>query len=233
MQIAIRFALRSPDGTPIDSAVYGTIHALGSRPRRSASRRGQPPPRPFRSAAKGRACNRGSRCEFSRSACRSGQHTTHARLRVPAWHVPQGTAPAVFLPPGPFTAVADGYLRAELKGNYRFSLEGQGTATFVDQRCHDLRRPATLGGDRQRVRPTSLLRKGYNRLRLSYASPPKAMPRCGCFGAATNSSRNCCRPRLCSTTPPIRSCSPPEQRARTRPVRRRAAAQTVTPCRAN
>jgi type 1 glutamine amidotransferase/mono/diheme cytochrome c family protein/glucose/arabinose dehydrogenase len=167
MQIAIRFALRSADGAPFESALYGTIHALGSRPGDVRIAAAAPPLDPLDREQKA-ALRGGLKVEFSQA---KGDHPVRdARtLRVPAWHVPPGTPPAVFLPPGPFTAVAQGYLRAELKGNYRFSLAGEGIATLVvnDSAIFTDQRLSAAGNTSADV----FLPKGYNRLRLSYASP--------------------------------------------------------------
>ena len=111
----------------------------------------------------------GLKVRFSPATGGSATHDART-LRLPAWHVPQGTSPAAFLPAGPFMAVAEGYLRAEMKGNYRFSLAGHGTATLV---IND----ATIFAD-QKLSATGdtsadvLLAKGHNRLQLTYASPP-------------------------------------------------------------
>ncbi len=91
MQIAIRFALRSADGTPIESAVYGTIHALGPRPSdlqiaAASHRRDQLDP------SQVATLQPGLKARFTQEI--AGQQAHDARvLRVPAWHVPRGTAP--------------------------------------------------------------------------------------------------------------------------------------------
>ena len=172
MQIAIRFALRAADGAPLESAVYGTIHALGARPGDLLVTAAAHAVDPFDAQQKA-ALRGGLEVEFSQPKQDRAKEIATAldtrTLCVPAWHVPPGTAPAAFLPPGRFTAVAQGYLRAEMKGNYRFSLAGEGTATLT---VND----SAVFTD-QNLSPTGetsadvFLPKGYSRLRLSYASP--------------------------------------------------------------
>ncbi|HEX4146379.1 MAG TPA: ThuA domain-containing protein [Pirellulales bacterium] len=172
MQIAIRFSVRAADGAAVDSAVYGTIHALGARPgdlRIAAAAR----PVDLFSPEQKAALGSGLKVVFSAASDRqavSDPSLQDARtLRVPAWHVPRGSPAAVFLPPGLFTAVAEGYLRAESKGNYRFSIEGQGTATLTinDVAVFTDRKLSAAGDGPVEV----FLPKGYSRLRLNYASP--------------------------------------------------------------
>ncbi|HEY1784870.1 MAG TPA: c-type cytochrome, partial [Pirellulales bacterium] len=176
MQIAIRYSLRSADGAAVESAVYGTIHALGARPGNlivaAAAHRAEQ----FDAEQKA-ALAQGLKVKFSQpkdastgNRAKLVEAVHDARiLRVPAWFVPRETAPAAFLRPGGFTAVAQGYLRTELKGKYRFSLAGNGVATlvvndstiFTDQHL-------TATGETSSDVP---LPKGYCHLRLSYSSP--------------------------------------------------------------
>ena len=157
-------------------------------------------------------------------------HDTRA-LRVPAWHVRKGSPPAVFLAPGPFTAAAEGYLRAELKGKYRFSSQGRGPPAFRSTIAQSS--PTKTSRPAATHRSMSFCKRATTGCNSTMPAQPTATPRCGCFGAAISLSRNWCRPRLSCTTPPIRICSPHASNAQAATCCRRAAVQTAMSCRAN
>src|SRR5262245_64443518 len=50
--------------------------------------------------------------------------------RLAALFVPAGSPAAAFLPAGPFRAVFEGHLEAELRDDFAFSLEGRGEAVL-------------------------------------------------------------------------------------------------------
>ncbi|HTU27157.1 MAG TPA: ThuA domain-containing protein, partial [Pirellulales bacterium] len=172
MQIAIRFAVRSADGTAIESALYGTINVLGPRPDGLQVAAATRAPGQFEPQDK-ESLRPGLKVAFTQAGdpADGGQAVHDVRvLRVPAWHVAEEEAPAVFLRPGPFKAEAEGYLHAELKGVYRFSLVGTGVASLIvnDKNLFTDRRLTAAVTEPVEV----TLTKGFNRLRISYASPP-------------------------------------------------------------
>ena len=92
--------------------------------------------------------------------------------RLAALHVPAGTPPTPFLSPGPFRATFSGYLKLKLKGEYVFQVKGRGQVTL---RINDQMVLASSGQeDLAKVGPVkATLVKGYNKLHVSYKSPPQ------------------------------------------------------------
>jgi mono/diheme cytochrome c family protein len=104
-------------------------------------------------------------------AQRAETRSTDVRIdRLPALFVPTDAPPTPFLPAGPFRATFSGYLRLPIRGTYEFRFAGSGTATL----SFDGRDVLAAGpGDLAAAAPVAVdLLKGYNTLRLTYASPP-------------------------------------------------------------
>ncbi|MCH8045887.1 MAG: hypothetical protein IID44_19415 [Planctomycetes bacterium] len=92
--------------------------------------------------------------------------------RLAALHVPAGAPPTPFLPPGQFGATFTGYVKLKLKGEYVFQVKGRGQVTL---RINDQVVLASSGqADLTNIAPVkATLVKGYNKLHVSYESPPQ------------------------------------------------------------
>ncbi|WP_197530925.1 DUF6797 domain-containing protein [Bythopirellula polymerisocia] len=89
--------------------------------------------------------------------------------RGAALYVPEGACVTPFLQPGPFQAVAEGYLRVRLPGVYHFSLVGQGSARISLNHKEAL---SAEGVDLSKTSPQAVaLKGGYNHLKLEYDAP--------------------------------------------------------------
>ena len=91
--------------------------------------------------------------------------------RLAAWYVRAGTPPAALLEPGPFQAIAEGYLRTDHKGRYQFSLLGSGEASLTINGQQVLAEQTLHAAAAESVEVA--LHKGYNGLRIAYNSPPQ------------------------------------------------------------
>jgi cytochrome c2 len=90
--------------------------------------------------------------------------------RLAALFVPAGSPPSSFLPAGSFRAMFEGYLEAELRDDFAFSLEGRGTAALSIDGKPVLE---AKGEDLSKAPPATVeLRQGRNRISLDYRSPP-------------------------------------------------------------
>ncbi len=99
-----------------------------------------------------------------------GDATDTRAARLVALHVPSGAPPSPFLAPGPFRATWEGDLAIPSRGDCTFSAAGRGSIRVEVAGKVAL---AGSGDDLSRVegRPTRL-RKGANRLVVTYDSPP-------------------------------------------------------------
>ena len=93
--------------------------------------------------------------------------------RLFAWIVPAGFAPSAFITSPAesrsFRFTASAFLHVDLKGDYRMGLTGHGDATL----SVNGKRVINANGEFGDSAPTSVsLRKGYNEIELTYASPP-------------------------------------------------------------
>ncbi|MBI81939.1 MAG: hypothetical protein CMJ81_01965 [Planctomycetaceae bacterium] len=89
--------------------------------------------------------------------------------RLAALLVPPDQSASPFLAAGPFHATLRGYLKLRLRGDYRFALRGNGTATLL---INDEPVIVAARGELSRAKPVQVtLVKGYNRLEIDYRSP--------------------------------------------------------------
>jgi len=96
------------------------------------------------------------------------QRTTLARMA--ALEVSHQVPPAIGLQPGPFQAIATGYFKAPLRGEYALRLTGTGTARL---RINGASALPTIGDLSQTPSVKVLLHGGYNEFELEYTSPPE------------------------------------------------------------
>jgi len=104
-------------------------------------------------------------------AFQSGNLADVADSRMAALYVPEGAPPTPFLPPGPFKAVFEGFLSVDLGTDCQFSASGLGTLSVTING-----KPAlSAKGDFTRAPEgkTMLLKKGKNKLVMTYESPAK------------------------------------------------------------
>jgi mono/diheme cytochrome c family protein len=157
MQMQILVNLKAADGAEVRHNVHHTIHVLGSRSVRDlsgttvATGKREPVEKP-EATVKGLAqtiVSKGSGEEDTRSS------------RLAALYVADGETPSPFVPKGPFTSTWTGYIDADLNERFRFSVEGNGTATFTVNGT-----PALDGTDIE-------LRQGLNPVEAVYDSPPQ------------------------------------------------------------
>ncbi|HEV3027496.1 MAG TPA: c-type cytochrome, partial [Planctomycetota bacterium] len=89
--------------------------------------------------------------------------------RLAALYVPLGTPPSSFLPPGPFKALWEGYLSVDLGTDCTFSAIGNGTLSVLIAG----KTAFQAKGDFSAVPegPSLRLRKGRNKLQITYESP--------------------------------------------------------------
>lgn len=89
------------------------------------------------------------------------------RVRLPALHVPAGSAPSPFLPAGPFTAHMVGYIKSPLRAETAFRLVTTGSATLRINDKEVLK--ATPDPGQADSEPVNLA-KGYNRIDVHFSS---------------------------------------------------------------
>lgn len=90
-------------------------------------------------------------------------------VRLCALSVPAGTAPSAFVPPGPFTAVFEGFVSVDLGTEATFSAEGVGKLSVTINEKPALDAP---GPDLSKAQGKALLlKKGRNRLVVRYEPP--------------------------------------------------------------
>ncbi len=88
--------------------------------------------------------------------------------RMAALHVAEGQGATPFIPAGKFRAAMAGYVKLRLRGDYDFSLAGQGGAKLF---LNDQLVLEASGDDLSQNKPVHVeLVKGYNKLRLEYES---------------------------------------------------------------
>lgn len=88
------------------------------------------------------------------------------RVRLAAFHVPQGMPPSPFLPAGPIHARLSGYFKIARKGSYTFRLTGTGTMALRIDDKELLKQPGQSA-------PVEL-DENYHKLEIAYASPGAA-----------------------------------------------------------
>jgi len=168
MQMEIGCSLMAKDGTPFRQTIAYTINRLGAASM-DRSRLHQPQSSGLLAAEEQVRLQPGLTCRFEQNG-----HQDVRRLRMGALTVPAGTSPSVFLQPGPFQAVADGYLKVPLAGTYRLWIEGRGHAKLI------LNGKAILSVqdqfDPEQVAEVQL-RRGENRIEFHYQSPRQETPR--------------------------------------------------------
>jgi mono/diheme cytochrome c family protein len=85
-----------------------------------------------------------------------------------ALYVSSGETPSPFIPAGPFTAIWEGNINADLRGEFLFRAEAHGAFKLEINRAAvlDLQDGAVLS-------PAIQLKKGVNRLKATFTSPPQ------------------------------------------------------------
>jgi mono/diheme cytochrome c family protein len=102
---------------------------------------------------------------------RAKERTDIADARMAALFVPEGSPPSPFLPPGPFQAVFEGLVSVDLGTDCTFSAQGTGAVQVTVNG-----KPALVakGPDLSKTEGKSvLLKKGKNKLVMTYQSPEK------------------------------------------------------------
>jgi type 1 glutamine amidotransferase/cytochrome c551/c552 len=170
MQIGLDFTLDAADGVPINSGVYGTIHALHPRLQDPAVLARAVSPRNALAPDIESRLQPGLIFRFRGTDTQpkpGGRDSDVCLRRLAALYVGRGQAPTPWLPAGPFSVAAEGFLKLPLRGSYRFHFTGGGHAELwingqqvVEGTAEDL---STVES------PLLRLRKGYNALRIAYA----------------------------------------------------------------
>jgi mono/diheme cytochrome c family protein len=165
MQLAIAYALRSADGSPVRRTLYYTVNEVGkgrmdptklTRAKRSG---------PLK-ADEEASLRPGLIVRFVQGGRKDARHS-----RLAALFVPRGTCPTPFLDADSFQAVFDGYVRVPLPGEYVFRLRGYGNA-----RLRINGKEILNGGGDLAALPAArvVLRRGLNAIELHYDSPKDA-----------------------------------------------------------
>ncbi|REK19971.1 MAG: hypothetical protein DWQ45_26010 [Planctomycetota bacterium] len=127
------------------------------------------------------------------------QHVSFLTSRVAALAVAGDERLSLGLQPGPFLAIADGYLRIDLSNDYRFSAEGNGRVRLsINEQTVFSAEGADLRSAEAQI---AALHKGYNRIEIEYESPPDGASRLRIlWGPYEAASRSALRPQF-GTTP--------------------------------
>lgn len=163
MQAALEYRIKSADGEGLRNGIYSTIHATGIEafPAERIVRKPRPGLLPDEIVAR---LAPGVRMRFEQPG-----REDRLAARAFAWAAPAGGAAASRLAPGPFTLVADAYLKAPAPDAYVFSFAGTGSVDLVVNGT-----PVAAGVDLASGQETSVeLHKGYNHVEARYASPPE------------------------------------------------------------
>ncbi len=184
MQIGMRATLKARDGEAFDSALYGTIHALGALPndvrtQPTTPAHGTTPVVDIDAAS----LAAGLAVAFEHAGPRKtprgpGANPRAARVaRLAAWTSPADEAPSMTLEAGPFMAEANGFIRLDLRGAYRFSFAGAGSARLW---INDAETLVAAGPDLAAAAASAevVLHKGLNRVRIAYTSPRQGDAAC-------------------------------------------------------
>ncbi|HWL09435.1 MAG TPA: LamG-like jellyroll fold domain-containing protein, partial [Planctomicrobium sp.] len=164
MQMSIQYKLASRDGEPVEQTIVYTIHRLNSESMETSRLNRTAPALPGLLTAEEQAELRpGLTARFEQD----GEHDIR-RMRMAALSVPEGTAPTLFLKPGSFKVVNEGYLKVSLKGTYQFWLEGSGQAELFLNGIRVLSEQGMFDPSR---RVEVSLHRGENRIELRYISP--------------------------------------------------------------
>ncbi|MHB1307744.1 MAG: DUF6797 domain-containing protein [Limisphaerales bacterium] len=163
MQMNIQFNLKTGDGRPLQSFVHHTIHALGAES--GADRLGAESTRtgPVAAAVKLEREAPGAVLTIAPMPGRGPEEVDHRLARLVALTVPAGTAPTPFLGAGPFVATWEGYLRADLTGEYRFAQAGE---TFAELSVNGGEPVVLHGVERAEAAPPIALKAGLNPFRI-------------------------------------------------------------------
>jgi len=92
-------------------------------------------------------------------------------VRLAALYVPEGSSPSPFLAPGPFKAVWEGFISVDLATDCEFSAAGNGSlqVSVADKPALQAKGDDFSGAGGKSIR----LRKGRNKLLVTYESPAK------------------------------------------------------------
>jgi mono/diheme cytochrome c family protein len=102
---------------------------------------------------------------------KAGNASDARETRLVALYVPEGSPPAAFVPPGPFSATWDGYISVDLGTDVTFSAVGNGKVSVLAAG-----KPAFQAEGDFAAAPEAVslrLRKGRNKLLVHYDSPAK------------------------------------------------------------
>jgi len=100
---------------------------------------------------------------------------TTAKAVVPnLWlHVPAGQSPSPFLPGGRFTAIIEGSVKIDLRGDYSFQVTGKGGVRLEVNNAVLLDLKGITGVGPAAITKTIRLNKGANSIKLTYDSPSR------------------------------------------------------------
>lgn len=178
MQMGITYSLRAADGTALNDTIYNTIHRVPET-RMDVDQHSRRPAAGSLDTETVQRLRPGLLAHFEQTA----DGTTRSdvtRLRLAALRVESDSAATPWLTPGPFQSAIAGYLKVPQRTTVRFQLEGTGTARLVVNDVLAADRvwtgPGLENPDSSRVASLGFgsaieLHKGYNRIRLDYASP--------------------------------------------------------------
>ncbi len=179
MQMAIHYVIKTAAQQPLRGIYHHTIKAVSSeriaesrlvrRPRTgrlatALQKRLQPGISwSFESIGKEAVGNENTSCQQLRQRSDARVDRMATLVNLP------GKSPTPFLPPGPFTARGQAYVKVAFQDDYTFHARGQGR---VQVRLNDEAVLEGHGDLSQLARRTVRLHKGYNRLEIVYDSSP-------------------------------------------------------------
>ncbi len=162
-QVQVEYRIRTADGKPLKQTYLHTLHAV--RPEML-------PEAPSHNSLAASGLTESSVKELQtglRWTFQSQQRTDVVTRRMAALQVDAGEPPTAFLKPGPFTAVAEGWISAPFSDEYSFEIQGAGqvslNASDKEVWSGEVREGVPARIDNVR------LAKGYNRLQIRLANP--------------------------------------------------------------
>jgi hypothetical protein len=162
MQMDIRTNIQAADGTSLRHQIHHTIHVLGKKSiaewTGTAVAAGQKvDSTPMRNAAPG--LDQELYISLNGNRDLSSMPVDDRSTNLAALYVEPGQSASPFLPPGQIIAMWTGFIQSDLNENYRFSVEGSGTASvMINDQQIELGKPV-------------LLKKGLNALNIHYTGP--------------------------------------------------------------
>jgi sugar phosphate isomerase/epimerase/cytochrome c551/c552 len=160
-QTSIEYSLRMADGQPLRQTLVATTHVVPERrlDEKLLHRR---------ELAVDAIVDESALAPGVKIKVTQGKSASVRTSRLVAWHVTN--LPAWGPPRGAFDAMASGFVKVPLRGEYAFHLTGTGSAKL---RINGKLLLDGMGDLNRAKTATAPLRQGYNRLEVEYSSPPE------------------------------------------------------------